>query len=119
MFFVHYHLVILRLYHTQLMDILNFSTGLFFVFIIVKIIIYLGIKNLQTHTFIKDRVCINGYYGTVADPFECDSFYQCPEGLKFYCNVDEEFDADKNECVSITENNNSGCYETAKKRLLD
>ncbi|UXX41817.1 ac145 [Psilogramma increta granulovirus] len=102
------------------MDILNFSTGFFVVFIVVKIIIYLGIKKLQTHTFIKDRVCINGYYGTVADPFECDSYYQCPEGLKFYCNVDEEFNADKNECVSINvENNGGGCYETAKKRLLD
>ncbi|AIS92010.1 hypothetical protein [Erinnyis ello granulovirus] len=101
------------------MDVLNFSTFLFVLFIVIKIIIYIGFKNLQTHTFIKDRVCINGYYGNVADPFACDSYYHCPEGIKFFCNVDEQFDGDKNECVSIFESNSGGCYETAKKRLLD
>nr|AUF82063.1 hypothetical protein [Cryptophlebia leucotreta granulovirus] len=101
------------------MDLLNASTFLFILFIIIKVIIYHGVKNLQKQTWIMDRVCVNGYYGTVADPFECDSYYKCPEGIKFFCDVNEQFDADKNICVSLTLNNVNGCLETASRRLLD
>ncbi|QOD39971.1 Maph8 [Matsumuraeses phaseoli granulovirus] len=101
------------------MDILNFSTFIFVLFIIVKVVIYHGMKNLQKQTWFMDRICVNGYYGSVADPFDCDSYYQCPEGLKFYCPFGFQFDGDKAECVSITARDVNGCYNTAARRLLD
>ncbi|AAK70676.1 ORF9 similar to AcMNPV ORF145 [Cydia pomonella granulovirus] len=101
------------------MDLLNFSTFIFLVFIIIKVIIYYGIKNLQKQTWVKDRVCVNGYYGSVADPFECDSYFKCPEGIKFYCDVGEQFDGDRAVCVPLTSNDVNSCVETASRRLLD
>ncbi|AAM60758.1 unknown [Choristoneura occidentalis granulovirus] len=98
------------------MDVINVSTFLFVLFIIIKIIIYHGMKNLQKQTWFKERLCVNGYYGSVADPFECDAYYHCPEGIKFYCDTNEEFDADKNVCVSISTN---GCYGITERRLLN
>lgn len=76
-------------------------------------------KNLQKQTWLIERLCINGYYGTVADPFECDAYYKCPEGLKLYCNVNEQFDGDKNVCVTIDPDDISSCYNIARRRLLD
>ncbi|AKN80770.1 hypothetical protein [Diatraea saccharalis granulovirus] len=98
------------------MDLFNFSTLIFVLFIILKIIIYHNVKNIQTRDWLMKRICINGYYGNVADPFECDSYYKCPEGLKFYCDIGNEFNGDKGCCEAIT---STGCYNVLSRRLLD
>nr|UYX49641.1 hypothetical protein Datr000008 [Darna trima granulovirus] len=101
------------------MDLLNVSTFIFVIFIIIKIVIYHGIKNLQKQTWFMERLCINGYYGNVADPFECDAYYYCPDGLKFYCEVGFQFDGDKGVCVPIDADYANGCYNVALRRLLN
>ncbi|AAG27310.1 PxORF12 peptide [Plutella xylostella granulovirus] len=98
------------------MDLFQFSTLIFVVLIIIKIIIYHNIKNLQKKTWFMNQLCVKGYYGYVSDPFECDSYYKCPEGLKLYCGQNEQFDADQIGCVAYT---GDGCYEAKKRRLLD
>ncbi|AAM70206.1 hypothetical protein [Phthorimaea operculella granulovirus] len=97
-------------------DLLNLSTFLFIAFIIIKIIIFHGIKNLQKQTWILDRVCVKGFFGNAVDPFACDSYYKCPEGLKFYCDIGTEFDGDRGVCVPITDN---GCSAVAENRLVN
>ncbi|ACZ63494.1 PrGVORF8 [Pieris rapae granulovirus Wuhan] len=101
------------------MNVFNFSSLIFVLFIVIKIIIYHGMKNIQKQTWFMERLCVNGYYGSVADPFECDAYYQCPEGIKFYCPIGSQFDGDKNICVPINKNDINGCYATASRRLLD
>ncbi|APO13892.1 ChtB1 [Plodia interpunctella granulovirus] len=98
------------------MDLLNFSTLIFVTIIVIKIIIYHGVKKLQKQTWFMERLCVNGYYGPVADPFECDAYYLCPEGVKLYCGVQEQFDGDEGRCVG---DNEVGCYSVAARRLLD
>ncbi|AGQ20267.1 hypothetical protein CaLGV008 [Clostera anastomosis granulovirus A] len=101
------------------MDILNISTLVFAIFIVLKVIIYHHIKRLQKQTWFMDRLCVVGYHGNVADPFECDSYYKCPEGVKFYCAVGTQFDGDEGLCVPIDKNDVNGCYAVADRRLLN
>lgn len=67
-------------------------------------------------TWFMDNICVNGLYGYRPDPFECDTYYKCPEGIKFYCEAGTQFDPDKSMCVPLSEP--GGCYEIMMKRLL-
>lgn len=99
------------------MNLFDLSTLVFVTFIIIKIVIYHGMKNLQKKTWFMERVCVTGYYGPAPDPFECDAYYQCPEGLKLYCDPGRQFDPDAGECVPI-EVGVDGCYENGRRRML-
>ncbi|AAF05125.1 ORF11 [Xestia c-nigrum granulovirus] len=98
------------------MDIFTFPTFVFVILIVVKIMIFHGLKNLQQKQWLIDRVCTNGYYGLTMDPFECDAYYSCPQGIKLYCDQGQEFDPDKCSCVPIDEVD--GCYSRLMRRLL-
>ena len=100
------------------MDIFSFPTFVFVVLIVVKIIIYHGLKSLQQKQWLLDRICTNGYYGLTSDPFECDSYYSCPQGVKLYCEQGQEFDPDKSACVPIDTEEGQGCYARLMRRLL-
>ncbi|ABQ51952.1 hypothetical protein SlGVgp009 [Spodoptera litura granulovirus] len=98
------------------MNLFDVSTIVFVTLIIVKIMVYHGIKNLQQKQWYLENICVNGYYGLSADPFECDAYYSCPQMIKLYCENGTEFDADKSECVPYDAVN--GCYEKMLRRLL-
>ncbi|AER41459.1 chitin binding protein [Epinotia aporema granulovirus] len=98
------------------MNLLDFSTLIFVIFIIMKIVIYHGIKKLQKQTWFMERLCVNGYYGYVGDPFECDAYYKCPEGIKFFCDSDQQFDSQQGRCVSVDVD---GCYQARRRLMLD
>jgi len=98
------------------MDIFNVSTFIFLMLVICKILIFHGLKNLQRKTWFMDNICVNGYYGYCADPFDCDSYYKCPERIKFFCEPGTQFDPDKSLCVPL--NSPDGCFEIMRRRLL-
>lgn len=101
------------------MDVFNVSTFVFVILVIVKMIVYHSMKRMYKQTWFIERLCVNGFYGYVADPFNCDAYYKCPEGLKFYCDIGTQFDGDKSVCVPVTSSDFNGCYNTAARRLLD
>ncbi|AAS82728.1 ORF10 [Agrotis segetum granulovirus] len=98
------------------MDVLSFPTLIFLILVILKIYIFHGYKMLQRKDWFMNNICIDGYYGFAADPFECDVYYKCPEKIRFYCDVGTQYDADKSVCVPNDEVN--GCYEIMRRRLL-
>ncbi|AMF83760.1 Ac145 [Cnaphalocrocis medinalis granulovirus] len=98
--------------------VFNFSTLLFIIFIIIKVIIYYNIKNLQKQTWFLKQICDNNFYGKVIDPFDCNSYYECPIGTKYYCPSNMEFDADNGTCTPLDPNNPHSCNNVTTRRLL-
>jgi Chitin binding Peritrophin-A domain len=96
------------------MDVFYFSTIIFVLFFFIKIGLYHGLKNLKERTWFMDQVCVTGYYGFVADPFDCDAYHKCPERVKFYCDPGTQFNPDTATCVPAQ----GGCVEAKERRLL-
>ncbi|AAP85645.1 ORF_8 [Adoxophyes orana granulovirus] len=100
------------------MELWTWPTVVFVLFIIVKVMIYHGFKNLQQKKWYIEQICVNGFYGNAPDPFQCDAYYHCPEGVKYFCDIDEQYDADKSMCIKIDNNDYNSCYNIAARRLL-
>lgn len=83
--------------------------------VVIKVVIYMGIKNLQRYNYVARNVCVNGYYGLNGDPFECDVYYSCPDNVRLHCEPGHEFDNARGRCVELSD---SGCTNDLTRRLL-
>ncbi|GBP88320.1 Protein AC150, partial [Eumeta japonica] len=59
----------------------------------------------------EKQLCPIGYFGNVAHPTQCNSFYMCIAGaaIHLHCFDGFEFDPQLNSCVTVSQ---SGCFAT-------
>lgn len=60
-------------------------------FILVKIAILHNILGAERRR-LQAMVCPAGFYGPSPHPFECNSYFMCPDGVQLYCPAGQEFD---------------------------
>ncbi|AUV65410.1 hypothetical protein [Alphabaculovirus myunipunctae] len=84
-------------------------------FIVVKLIIFHKLKDMH-YDFHINKTCPNGYHGLAPDPYDCNTYYLCPQRQLFYCDHGQQFDLDKQSCVEATFDR--GCVGRLYRNLL-
>ncbi|AIG63191.2 ORF12 [Helicoverpa armigera SNPV] len=84
-------------------------------FIIVKLLVYHKMQNLQVDMH-HHKLCPAGYNGLNADPFDCNAYYMCPEKIKFYCPRNYQFNLDAQGCQP--DSLETGCIGYNYRNLL-
>ncbi|CDG72475.1 Unknown (Ac145) [Spodoptera exigua multiple nucleopolyhedrovirus] len=84
-------------------------------FIIVKLVVFHKLQDLH-HDLHTRKICPSGYHGLAPDPYDCDSYYVCPDKQLFYCMPGQQFDVVEQNCVPASLE--SGCMGRLYKSLL-
>ncbi|ACO53460.1 chtBD1 [Euproctis pseudoconspersa nucleopolyhedrovirus] len=84
-------------------------------FIIVKLFVYYKMQKMHLDLQ-NDKICPKNYYGLAPDPFDCNSYYCCPDTVKLFCPPNMQFDLEKYDCIDAADKN--GCYHKLQSRLL-
>ncbi|QYC92777.1 AC145 [Trabala vishnou gigantina nucleopolyhedrovirus] len=84
-------------------------------FIIVKLLVFHKMQKLHLDLHHR-KICPNGYYGLAPDPYDCNSYYLCPDTVQLYCPPSMQFDLTAYTCVDNDYPN--GCVEILNKNLL-
>ncbi|QAT90419.1 hypothetical protein KM622_gp134 [Spodoptera exempta nucleopolyhedrovirus] len=84
-------------------------------FIIIKIVVFHKLQDLH-HDIHARKICPKGYYGLAPDPYDCDSYYLCPQRILFYCMPGQQFDVAEQDCVPASLD--SGCVGRMYQSLL-
>ncbi|AWW14379.1 hypothetical protein KM620_gp019 [Hyposidra talaca nucleopolyhedrovirus] len=84
-------------------------------FIIVKLIVFHKMQKMHIDLH-HQKICPNGYYGLVPDPFDCNAYYVCPGHTHMFCPSNMQFDLKAYSCVDNDYKN--GCVQILTKNLL-
>lgn len=84
-------------------------------FIVVKLLVFHKMQkmHLDVHTH---KICPGGYHGLAPDPFDCDSYYLCPDLVHLFCPAGQQFDLAAQMCVDVNAPN--GCVNKLRENLL-
>ncbi|AAM09272.1 hypothetical protein [Mamestra configurata nucleopolyhedrovirus A] len=83
--------------------------------IVVKLVLFHKLKDMHydIHT---NKICPKGYYGLAPDPYDCDSYYICPDRVQFYCPHGQQFELTEQKCIEASLE--TGCIGRLYKNLL-
>lgn len=83
--------------------------------IILKLIIFHKLQDMH-HDLHVHKICPKGYHGLAPDPYDCDSYYLCPNRQQFYCPHGQQFELTEQKCIEATFE--TGCVGRLYKNLL-
>ncbi|ACF05312.1 hypothetical protein [Adoxophyes orana nucleopolyhedrovirus] len=84
-------------------------------FIVVKLLVFAQLQRMHLDLH-NNKICPGGYHGLAPDPFECDSYYLCPQTIQMFCPPGQQFDLDKQLCIE--QSFKSGCLGRLYQNLL-
>ncbi|AXS67687.1 ac145-like protein [Cryptophlebia peltastica nucleopolyhedrovirus] len=84
-------------------------------FIIVKLLVFHKLQKMHLDMHVA-KICPNGFHGLAPDPFDCSSYYLCPQSIQMFCTENTQFDLETNSCVP--QSFESGCLGRLYKNLL-
>jgi hypothetical protein len=85
-------------------------------FIIIKLLVFHKMRTMHLDVH-NGKLCPSGYHGFVDDPFDCNSYYMCPDAIQFFCPPGHQFDVSKQMCVDNNIDDDS-CMGRKYKNLL-
>ncbi|AKN80556.1 Chitin-biding protein 1 [Perigonia lusca single nucleopolyhedrovirus] len=89
---------------------------LLILFIIVKLLVFQKMQNMHIDLY-TDKICPKNYNGLAPDPFDCNSYWLCPETIQFFCPSNQQFDLDQHTCVPL-QSFEDGCVGRLYRNLL-